>query len=59
MKFEVEGKMRIDGKWQKFKKEIMAHNERFATEKIYSIIGSNHKLKRNLIKIESIREVKE
>ena len=59
MRFEVVGKMRIEGKWQKFRKEITAHNREFAIEKTYSIIGSNHKLKRNLIKIEEVREVKE
>uniref|UniRef100_A0A7C3UCR7 Large ribosomal subunit protein eL20 n=1 Tax=Geoglobus ahangari TaxID=113653 RepID=A0A7C3UCR7_9EURY len=58
MKFEVSGKFRIGMTWTKFKKVVEAHNEKFAIEKTYSLLGSNHKVKRNLIKIENIRRCK-
>jgi large subunit ribosomal protein LX len=57
MIFEVEGKFKVNGEWMFFKKKIEAHNENMATEKTYSLIGSNHKVKRNLIRINGIRKV--
>ncbi|WP_456468342.1 50S ribosomal protein L18Ae [Archaeoglobus sp.] len=57
MKFEVTGMFRTSEGWQNFKKVVDAHNERFAVEKIYSLIGSNHKVKRHLIKIEEVKQV--
>lgn len=57
MKFEVAGRFKTLNGWMKFKKIIEAHNEKFAVEKTYSLIGSNHKVKRHLIRIESIRKV--
>jgi len=56
MIFEVEGKYKVNG-WMPFRKRIEAVNERMAVEKTYSLIGSNHKVKRNLIRIENIRKV--
>lgn len=55
MRFEVSGKFRNGVVWMPFTKTVEAHNERFAVEKVYSLIGSNHKVRRNLIKIESVR----
>ncbi|RLI86374.1 MAG: 50S ribosomal protein L18a [Archaeoglobales archaeon] len=55
MKFEVEGVFRVGRVWQRFRKVVEAQNERFAVEKVYSLLGSNHKVKRNLIRIESVR----
>ncbi len=54
MMYVVRGKFKTPEGWQPFKKVVTAHNERFAVEKVYSIIGSNHKVKRNEIKIESV-----
>ncbi len=59
MKYEISGKFKILRGWMKFKKVVEAHNEKFALEKVYSLIGSNHKVKRHLIKIENIRKVEE
>jgi large subunit ribosomal protein LX len=59
MRFEVVGRFRNEGGWKRFKKVIEAHNERFALEKTFSLIGSNHKVKRNLIEVHEIRELKE
>ncbi|AEA47762.1 50S ribosomal protein L18Ae [Archaeoglobus veneficus] len=55
--FEVVGTFRVGKDWMKFRKVVNAHNERFALEKVYSLLGSNHKVKRNLIRVESIRKV--
>ncbi|WP_202319328.1 50S ribosomal protein L18Ae [Archaeoglobus neptunius] len=57
MKFEIVGMFRTSEGWQNFKKIIDAHNEKYAMEKVYSLIGSNHKVKRHLIKIESVKQV--
>ncbi len=57
MKFEVEGVFKSANQWQKFRKVVEAHNERYAIEKVYSLLGSNHKVKRHLIKIKSVNVV--
>lgn len=44
--------------WQKFTQEIRALSEKEALEKLYSLLGSRHKLKRHHIKILEIREIK-
>lgn len=59
MFFEVKGKFRKAKKWQPFTKKIEAQNERMAVEKTYSLIGSNHKIKRNLIEINNIGQIEE
>ncbi|AGK60105.1 LSU ribosomal protein LX [Archaeoglobus sulfaticallidus PM70-1] len=59
MMFEVSGKFRNGEIWTKFRKVVEAHNENFAREKVLSLIGSNHKVKRNLIKIEELRKIEE
>ncbi len=56
MLYEVRGFFRIGKEWMKFTKVVTAHNEKFAVEKTYSILGSNHKVKRNLIKIEEVKK---
>ena len=40
--------------WQKFTQEVRALSEKEALEKVYSTLGSRHKLKRYHIRIESI-----
>jgi len=57
MKFEVVGIFKNANQWQKFRKVVEAHNERFALEKVYSLLGSNHKVKRHLIRIEGVKVV--
>ncbi len=59
MIFEVKGKFRKAKKWKSFTKKVEAQNERMAVEKTYSLIGSNHKVKRNLIEINNIGQVEE
>ena len=55
--YRVIGHMRIKMQWQKFVIDVPATKPSEAIEKVYSDLGSRHKLKRNLIRIESIREI--
>ena len=57
MKFEISGEFKTLAGWQKFRKIVEAETEKFALEKTYSLIGSNHKIKRHLIKIKQIKKV--
>jgi len=43
--------------WQPFSKEIIGNDENEAKERLFSILGSRHRVKRRMIKIDSIREV--
>lgn len=53
--FEVTGSFKNGLEWQPFTKVISAPNEIQATESTYNIFGSKHRLKRNYIKIDSIK----
>jgi large subunit ribosomal protein LX len=55
--FQIKGKFKSGVSWNKFTKTIESQNEKNALDKVYSIIGSNHSLKRNYIKIDGISEV--
>ncbi|MCD6563818.1 MAG: 50S ribosomal protein LX [Thermoproteales archaeon] len=56
--YRITGEMKFKtGFTQRFKIEVRALTEKHALEKIYSILGSRHKLKRNHIKIEEIKEI--
>ena len=59
--FRVEGYMLISHDryptWQKFSKEVRALTKEQAIEYVYSILGSNHKLRRKHIKITSVKEI--
>nr|WP_321498040.1 50S ribosomal protein L18Ae [uncultured Methanolobus sp.] len=54
--FQVKGTFKAGVAWEKFTKVIESQNEKNAEDKVYSLFGSKHGLKRNLIKIESITE---
>lgn len=57
MKYEVKGYFKMGRtSHQKFTKQVEAENEEFAKEKIYSIIGSKHRVKRRNIEIKEIKE---
>lgn len=43
---------------QRFTREVLALSNEHALERIYSDIGSKHKVKRNLIHIDEVVEVK-
>ncbi|WP_440060173.1 50S ribosomal protein L18Ae [Thermogladius sp. 4427co] len=59
--FRIQGRMLISHDryptWQKFTKEIRALSKEHAIEKLYSILGSNHKLRRKHIVIEKVEEI--
>lgn len=56
--FEVTGSFAEKGQRKKFAKRVRAFNERFAAEKILSLFGSKHAVKRRNISINEIKEVK-
>jgi len=57
--FEIKGVFKdLDG-WKKFRKLVDAKSEKLALENLYSLIGSNHKVPRHLIRVEEIRKVGE
>ncbi len=59
--FKVEGYILISHDryptWQKFSKEVRALTKEQAIEYVYSVLGSNHKLRRKHIKITSVKEI--
>jgi len=61
--FLVKGKMLIshdkNPRWQKFEIIRRATKQEDVIERVYSELGSKHKLKRYHIKIEEIKEIKE
>ena len=56
-RFEVVGSFKAGIEWERFTKVVECENEKNAVEKVMSIVGSNHKLNRNLIKIREVLEV--
>lgn len=58
MDFTVKGTFKAGLKWEHFTKKVASQNKNNAMEKVYSLIGSEHGLKRRLIKIEGVEEVK-
>jgi len=57
----VEGRMLLSHdrfpEWRKFSIYVRALKPEHAVEKVYSELGSRHKLRRRHIRIESVREV--
>ncbi len=48
------GSFKAGRSWERFTKKLSSNNEKNAAEKLYSLIGSEHGLKRKMIRIESI-----
>ncbi len=58
--FEIKGKFKggLVGKtWLPFSKVVESQNEKNAVDKVYSLMGSEHGLKRGLIKIDGVKAV--
>nr|WP_048056872.1 50S ribosomal protein L18Ae [Vulcanisaeta moutnovskia] len=55
--YKVVGRMRIGMQWQKFSLELIATKPSEAVEIAYSELGSRHKLKRSMIRIEDVKEI--
>lgn len=49
----ISGKFKAGRSWEAFTKKVTSQNEKNAKDKVYSLIGSEHGLKRNLIQFES------
>lgn len=54
--FIVSGMFRAGSSREQFEKTVSSQNKKNAIEKVYSLLGSEHGLKRNLIEIAEIRE---
>lgn len=54
--FVVKGKFKAGCEWEKFTKQVASQNEKNAEDKVYSLFGSKHGIKRMFVKIESIAE---
>jgi large subunit ribosomal protein LX len=54
--YRIKGRFLMGERMQTFTKEYRAISERNAIEKAYSDFGSKHKVKRNRIKIEEVKE---
>ena len=55
--FRVKGSFVMGSETQVFTKELRAVKEEDIYEKLYSIFGSKHRIKRNQINIDSIEEI--
>ena len=55
--YRVKGSFVMGSETQVFTKELRAVKEEDIYEKLYSIFGSKHRIKRNQIKIDSIEEI--
>jgi len=56
--FEVSGIFKMGERYQTFKLQVNAKNEKLAVEYAISRLGSNHKCKRRFIKIQEVKRVK-
>jgi len=52
--FRVEGTARIDGEWRPYRKVIRAPNENQARERVYTLLGSKHRLPRREIRVGKV-----
>ena len=58
MKFEVKGTFRMsEFTFKPFSIEVEAVNEKVAVDKAKSLIGGNHKCRRNFIKVVEAKKV--
>jgi large subunit ribosomal protein LX len=53
--FQIAGSFKAGRSWERFTKKVSSNNEKNAVEKLYSLIGSEHGLKRKMIRIESVK----
>jgi len=55
--YRISGKFLMGKIWQPFSKEVIGNDENEARERLFSILGSRHRVKRRMIKIDNIKEV--
>ena len=53
--YTVQGTFFIGQKWHPYEKTVTAPNEKVAVERIYTVLGSKHRLKRREITIEQVK----
>ena len=58
MNFIVKGTFKAGQKYEPFTKKITTLNKNLASEKVFSLLGSEHGVKRSLVKIVSVEEAK-
>lgn len=56
--FRIKGHFTKNRQKLEFNKELMSKSKDRALEKLYSELGSKHAVKRNLIKISNVEEIK-
>jgi large subunit ribosomal protein LX len=54
----VKGTFKAGQKYEPFTKKITTLNKNLASEKVFSLLGSEHRLRRRLINIVSVEEAK-
>jgi large subunit ribosomal protein LX len=52
--FQIRGEFKVGRRNERFMKVIESKNEKNAVEKIYSLLGSEHRLKRGNITIKEV-----
>ncbi len=57
--FRATGTFKMGRRWQSFSKEVTGEDEDAVKEKVLSIFGSKHRVKRTNIKINNIEEIPE
>ena len=55
--YRVKGEFLMGGTFSPFNREIEAEDEEDAKEKMMSLLGSEHRCKRNKIMVEAITEI--
>ncbi len=57
--YEIKGEFRISvTRWQPFTIEVATADEPAAREKVFALIGSRHRIKRQFVKIDGVRAMK-
>jgi len=52
--YRVEGTFRMDEAWRPYEKVVSAPNEAQARERVYTLLGSKHRLKRREIRVAKV-----
>ena len=55
--FTVKGEFKMGDEWKPYSKIISAPNEVQARERIFTIMGSKHRLKRQYVRIAEVTQV--
>ncbi len=57
--YEIKGEFRISvSRWQPFTIEVASADEPAAVERVFSLIGSRHRIKRPFVRIDGVRTMK-